>query len=353
MTVATVTEQLLYEIGDPAAYTLPDVVCDWRHVRVEAAGADAVRVSGARGGPRPLHLKLSCTAADGHLLAGLLVMTGVEHARMARAVGDAVVANCQRALALRGLPPLGDSLVEVLGAGGTESVCRVCLAHDDPRALAVAGAEIVPAALSMGAGIAGLGAGRAQPMARMRHYAALVPRALVEEAVEPPTAMPEPPTPAPYAPAATVLPPLPPRSATDVRVPLVRIAYGRSGDKGDSCNVGLAARSPALYAVLLREVTAAAVGTFFFGSHPAGPQRCVRFELPGVCGVNFTLTAALGGGGGWSLRYDRQAKVPACVRALVLAHPLPLPPQMFAQRLLVGLHVHVPPGLLPPEPAHL
>lgn len=90
----------------------------------------------------------------------------------------------------------------------------------------------------------------------------------------------------------------------------------------------MAARSPALYAVLLREVTAAAVAHLFLAAPPAPGQACVRFALPGLLAVNFVLTAVLGGGGGASLRYDKQAKT-------------------FAQRLLL-LPVRCPAALLPP-----
>jgi len=154
--VGTVKEQLLYEIGDPAAYTLPDVVCDWRDVQVIQAGTDKVKVSGARGYARPEKLKLSCTAMNGYMMSGHLVIPGAENEEKARCIGEAIVANGERALALIGFPPLQESLVEVLG-GNRESVLRISLAHSDARALGLAALEIAPAALSMGAGIAGLG----------------------------------------------------------------------------------------------------------------------------------------------------------------------------------------------------
>lgn len=156
--MGTVTEQLLYEIGDPSCYTLPDVVCDWRFVSLEQVGVDRVRVLGARGQARPEKLKLSCTAMNGYMLSGHLVIPGAEHEEKAQCIGEAIIANGERALSMIGLPPLQESLVEVLGgAGGRESVLRISMAHDNSRALGLAALEIAPAALSMGAGIAGLG----------------------------------------------------------------------------------------------------------------------------------------------------------------------------------------------------
>jgi hypothetical protein len=99
---------------------------------------------------------------------------------------------------------------------------------------------------------------------------------------------------------------VPPASeAPWVRVPLLRIAHGRSGDKGDSANIGVIARSPAAYAVLHKVLTAEVVKACF--AHVAqGPVQ--RYALPGFLALNFLLERALGGGGVASLRYDPQGK---------------------------------------------
>ncbi|MDE0261179.1 MAG: hypothetical protein OXJ37_02080 [Bryobacterales bacterium] len=90
-----------------------------------------------------------------------------------------------------------------------------------------------------------------------------------------------------------------------MRVRLIEIAHARSGDKGDTANVGLIARKPEHYAVLLREVTADRVKRHF-GSRCTGPVE--RFELPNIGALNFLLHGALGGGGTLSLRVDAQGK---------------------------------------------
>jgi hypothetical protein len=90
------------------------------------------------------------------------------------------------------------------------------------------------------------------------------------------------------------------------RVQLVELAHARSGDKGDTANVGLIARRPADYPVLVREVTAARVARHFKGMI-RGPVE--RFELPNLHALNFLLHGALDGGGTISLKTDAQGKV--------------------------------------------
>ena len=90
------------------------------------------------------------------------------------------------------------------------------------------------------------------------------------------------------------------------RVELRTIAHARSGDKGDTANIGLIARRPADYPVLVREVTAARVARHFRGMI-TGPVE--RFELPNLRALNFLLHGALDGGGTISLKTDAQGKV--------------------------------------------
>src|SRR5947209_11203520 len=90
-----------------------------------------------------------------------------------------------------------------------------------------------------------------------------------------------------------------------MKVPLAQIAHTRSGDKGDTCNIGVIAYDPRHYPVLVREVTAERVKQHF-GELVRG--RVERFELPNLGALNFLLHEALGGGGTVSLRTDAQGK---------------------------------------------
>ena len=89
-------------------------------------------------------------------------------------------------------------------------------------------------------------------------------------------------------------------------VQLLRLAHARSGDKGDTANVGLIARRPEYYPILVKRVTAARVARHFRGVIPGSVER---FELPHLGALNFLLHGALGGGGTISLKTDAQGKV--------------------------------------------
>ncbi|HZI37217.1 MAG TPA: terpene utilization protein AtuA, partial [Acidimicrobiia bacterium] len=119
---------------------------------------------------------------------------------------------------------------------------------------------------------------------------------------EPPTGSPAAP---PFVPAPVPVPPLPPGPSRPVRVPLSRLCLARSGDKGDTANVGLIARSAAVYRWMLETVTPEFV-LAHFGDVCRGPvERC---EVPNLLAVNFLLHHSLGGGGTRSLLADPQGK---------------------------------------------
>lgn len=93
-----------------------------------------------------------------------------------------------------------------------------------------------------------------------------------------------------------------------MKVPLSHLAHARSGDKGDVSNIGLIAKEPRNYALLLREVTAERVKRHF-GPLVEGPVT--RYELPNLAALNFVMERALDGGGTISLRTDAQGKTHA------------------------------------------
>jgi hypothetical protein len=115
----------------------------------------------------------------------------------------------------------------------------------------------------------------------------------------------------------------PPRSpaAPRPRLQLRWIAHARSGDKGDTANVGLIALEPEYYPILLQEVTTARVARHFKGM----VSVVERFELPNLNALNFLLHGALDGGGTISLKTDAQGKV---YSTALLRMEIPVPPAL-------------------------
>jgi hypothetical protein len=90
-----------------------------------------------------------------------------------------------------------------------------------------------------------------------------------------------------------------------MKVRLVDLAHARSGDKGDTANVGVIARRPEFFPILARELTVERVAAHFRGMLTGGVER---FDLPNLGALNFLLHGALGGGGTVSLKTDAQGK---------------------------------------------
>lgn len=319
VTPATVAEQILYEIGDPGAYVMPDVVCDWREVQLEAAGTDSVRVSGARGTPPTPTYKTTVTSADGWRVLGTAMFAGGDAAARARRAGEAILARGERELRARGFAPLRARSVEVVGSGelargamsrecAREAVVKFAARHEEREALAILAREMAPLAL-VAQSMTGFTGGRPAPAPVIRLHHVLVGKEraparfhLAGSTTE--VAVPEGgPPPAGSAPLAEAPPE--PRPGT-VSVPLRAIAWGRSGDKGNDANVGLIARSSELAAPMIEQVSAVRVAELF-GDWLEG--EVVRWSLPGLNAINIVLRDALGGRGGTSsLRYDPQGK---------------------------------------------
>jgi Acyclic terpene utilisation family protein AtuA len=330
-----VAEQITYEVHDPQAYLLPDVTCDFTGVRLEDLGEDRVRVSGARGLPPTPYYKASLTYADGYRCTATLMIVGPEAAEKARHVAAAILKRTRLMFSERGLNDYTAVSTEVLGAEASygpharhdatrEVVLKIAVAHDQERALELFAREIFPSATSMAQGITGFAAGRpgVQPVVRLS--SCLVPRSRVHPRIEVQDAAglhvsalaPAPATHSgerrPGAPAVragqepsarVVLPEE--LSADSVTVPLLRLAHGRSGDKGDTANISVLARRAEFLPLLGRVLTAAAVRAYL--AHLVEGE-VERYDWPGLSGWNFVLRRALGGGGVASLRYDPQGK---------------------------------------------
>jgi hypothetical protein len=340
----SVSEQIVYELGDPGAYLMPDVTCDFRGVSVTECGRDRVLVEGAAGYPPPEKLKVSATWHDGYRASSSTVVAGFEVVEKAEAYSAALLERVNRLVQERGLDPLRDSAVHLIGAetllGGNarpearasrEVMVRIDVRHARREALELFSKEVTGVALSMTTGRCSGGTGRPKVTPVIAQFAFLVDRdrVQVEVHVDDRKIDFSPGTPSEFfAPAqlGEVKIPLPDEAVAvdQVEVPLIELAVARSGDKGDNANVGVVARHPELLPWLKRELTGERVGQWF-----AHVQRgdTVRYEMPELLAFNFVLGNALDGGGTSSLYLDSQGKTYA---QQLLAMPVRVPASMLA-----------------------
>lgn len=318
---ATVAEQLLYEIGDPAAYELPDVICDLRQVSIRETAPDRVRVEGARGRAPSGRYKITATGQAGYQIGIMMAIRGQRARAKALRTADELLRRTRKLLTQHSLPDYASIVVELLGAeamygsnarenGSREVILRIAASHADRKGLEFLQKESASAGTSMGPGTRSHFGGRSDIQAIIKtgsFYIAkqCVPVWLDCDDFHAEAAVPDNGEDTPPAVASLASVPPPACAGETVRVPLGRLAYARSGDKGDDSNIGVIARSEAYWPVLLRELTAERVRAYF--SHLVQGEVS-RFELPGTAAVNFVLRRALGGGGSSSLRSDPLGK---------------------------------------------
>jgi hypothetical protein len=323
---ATIGEQIVYEVGDPARYVLPDVVCDFSRVRLAQSGPDRVRVAGAKGAAPTRSYKVSATYADGYRASVTMMIAGRDAVEKAEAVGVAILARSRRLMQEAGFADFSETSVEILGGesnygrqsrarAAREVVLKIGVRHASKEALQIFSREIYPAATSMAQGLTGFAGGRPEPQPVVRLFSFLIDKAdapgrvsIGERSIAPPVFLPdeshgEPPLREPTPTAARSDGPF-------VEVPLIALAHGRSGDKGDIANIGVLARKPEFVAVLRQNLTAEAVREYL--AHFV-KGKVERYEWPGLDAFNFVLHEALGGGGVASLRHDPQGKAMAQV----------------------------------------
>ncbi len=315
--VATVREQLLYEMGDPLEYLTPDVTADFTTVCLEQDGADRVRVSGIQGKPPPPSLKVSMSYEDGYKVSGSIILCGPD----AVAKGDAFA----RIFWSRLDCDLQERHTEFIGYSSchwhlspetdpTEVMLRLS-ARDHDRSKLERFSRLLPALILSGPPGVAVTGGRPPVQDVVAYWPALIDRQHARATVEVTDGgedtlveMSWPLIPGPMTGRPDAVQPafdLPPSAGASRKIVLGAICHGRSGDKGDTANIGLIARSDAAYAWIRQEITADRVKEYF-GDICQG--KVVRHEVPNLRALNFLLERALGGGGTLSLRVDPQGK---------------------------------------------
>lgn len=323
VTPLSVGEQMLYEIGDPRAYLLPDVICDFTQVQLAQVGENRVAVSGARGLPPTGQYKVSATYPDGFRCTASCLIAGIDAVKKAERVSQAIIAKTEEILMERGWGPYREVSVELLGSEATygphgrredsrEIVVKLAVRHSRKEALVLFSREIAQAATGMAPGLTGIVGGRPTVYPVIRLFSFLIDKDACELAVEidgerQPVALPAIDQFDPVALADDI--PVPAAiGPAQASVPLVKLAVARSGDKGNHSNIGVMARQPEYLPWIAEALSEGAVAEWM--QHVLDPQlgRVSRWHLPGTHSLNFLLENALEGGGVASLRIDPQGK---------------------------------------------
>jgi len=310
--IRTAKEQLLYEIGNPQAYICPDVIADFTSFTLEDAGKDRVLVKNARGQKPTPNLKVSVTHDAGYKVIASLVVSGPDVVAKGRKFAEMFWDRVKGDFIEKRTDFVGYNACWGESAASrvepNEIILRFAGRANEKKPLESMSREISGLILAGPPGVTVMG-GRPDVTPAFGFWPALIPRShitarMVSNGTEEffpcdfgpsgdPCTNPEAPEPPSLG------------SGKRVRVPLARVAHARSGDKGDMCNIGVAALKPEFYPEIVRELTAEKVASFF-RTNVRGPVT--RYRLDNLCSLNFLLEGALGGGGTVSLLVDNQGK---------------------------------------------
>jgi hypothetical protein len=339
VTRQTVREQLLYEMGHPQLYLTPDVVADFTSISLEQDGPDRVRVQGVRGTEPTDLLKVSVSLADGFKSSGSIIVSGPDARTKANVFAEIFWSRLSAELERAGLSSLESISTELVGDDSTHrgltpshrptEILLQLSARDHNRGKLAIFRKLLPSLILSGPSGVAVTGGAPAVSDVVRYWPALIPQELALPSVtvylqegeagqttEPnkvaelrDLAWPE------TGGSGEVIDPPPdpyPRAlieqwddAPRIEVPLMKIAHARSGDKGDTANIGLIGRSPECYVWLRENVTPERVRKWF-ESICRGEVH--RYVVPNLWALNFLLDESLGGGGTVSLSIDPQGK---------------------------------------------
>ena len=322
----TVAEQMLYEIGDPENYLLPDVNCDFSRVEIKEIERDRVYVSGARGKPPSESYKVCLTYEAGFRGGHLFGFYGSDATDKANAFAKAAISRSRYSLEKKNLEPFIEESVEIIGSGsqfGTqknsqnsnEVFAKIAVKHESPKGVGIFLKDATGLGLSSPPGLSGFAGARPKPSPILSLFSFLYKKENIGFTLQYDNFPSEPIVinnlvnlPSPNAPEISLKPNF---SNLDEEgrlreVSLEDIAWGRSGDKGNKANVGIIARHPNLLPYIWETFSENKIADIF--SHFLENDKVDRHFLPGISGINFVLHEVLGGGGTSSLRNDPQGK---------------------------------------------
>lgn len=342
VSIGTVAEQLLYEVGDPGDYIVADVRCDFTGVTLEQVGPDRVRVSGARGRAPTDTYKVCITFEDGWRAVAYQPVIGEDAAAKAQRQAEALFDRARQLLRMRNLGNFSLTDTVLIGAEASfgagahhgaarEVICKLVADHPEQEGAGLFARE-------QWAGISGMSVGTSinlatSVMPKTGLFLCLAAKDALKVSYTIGGKRCEVPVASKVADTST----LPVQITSDpvvadptwLEVDLVDLAWARSGDKGHLFNVAVIARKSDYLPFLAAALTPDAVARWY--AHLGSAQNAVRAEryaVPGFHALNFVLQGALEGGINGSTRLDPAAKGMA---QMLLRFPVPVPAEIHQQ----------------------
>ena len=315
----SVAEQFLYEIGNPNAYILPDVICNFTNVTIKEIGVNRVLFSGAKGIAPTSTYKVSATYLSGYRVTVPIIIGGINAVKKAQITADAIIKKTQRMFKENGWADYTDKKISIIGTEAMyghnalpvkprEVLLRIVATHNQKEALILLSKEIAQASTGMTPGFTNMLGGRPSVSRSIRLFSFLAPKNSVETVVDVCDKRFEIDNGNEFSnieDLQDVEIPIQDLQPTDSEVSLLKLAYGRSGDKGDHCNIGIIARQSEYLPYIKNLLTTDRVANHF--AHVLqGDVHC--WDVPGIHALNFLLKNSLGGGGMASLNIDPQGK---------------------------------------------
>ena len=340
VTFGTVAEQLIYEIGDPSEYILPDVICDFSKVEITETGPNQVFVKGAKGFPPTKYYKNSATYMDGYRAIGTLVIGGKDAFKKGEVIANAVIKKCSSIFKENKIENFSKTSFDIIGSNSIygpeknnlktkEIVLRIVAAHLHKEALIIFSKELAQAVTGMAAGVINYLGGRPRVSPSIHLFSFLLPKDQIKIKMRMNKKVVSIPS---YIPEESNRKQKDFSSKTkkilfkkDYLIPLINLAYARSGDKGNHANIGIIARKKDYFNFIDSELNPSTISQFF--NHVVQGD-VLKWVLPGVNGLNFLLKNSLGGGGMASFNIDPQGKAYA---QQLLEYPIPVTKEIFDQ----------------------
>ena len=339
VSVETVKEQLVYEMGNPAMYISPDVIADFRTIRLEQDGKDRVKVSGIKGKAATKTFKVSMAYHDGFKAVSSIIICGEQALEKARKFAEIFwkrlninflkinsefvgYNSCHLSLAKESDP--------------NEILLRFSVFDTDREKINAFAKSIAPLILSGPPGVAVTG-GRPSAQEVMTYYPSLIQKEVIMSQVKL------------FDKDGNIEQSINVQSLTGfekdleneapankkeeviiqfsqekiIKTGLRKICLARSGDKGDMVNIGVIARSEKAYQFIKQTLTTEYVKELF---KDLCKGKVTRFELDNLLALNFLLDESLDGGGTKSLMIDAQGKTFA---SALLNHQIEIPAEIL------------------------